>query len=352
MATSHDTKLIVYSLEFQQSGSVKEHIFLPGINAFLPSHSCFRATHIKYRVSVLLLRHWQSISSNSCIRFNDPCLSTVIRDPTSTPPISAQFRDRMMGAPRSHLRAISFQPFQTTFQTGPEFVLKKQSHDPHGLVRASKKWTKHKPSPSHLTFEAGQVVRLFLRKAHSDGELDFGDLQVMMDHIDSLFFAKKLKGRVFLVSDNGWEYNPAYNNFLGMCSPNPSGPIEIWIRPHQTNINLVHTLIHEMAHAYLMEYSCFCGECNSISALHLGRTGHGKAWQELMEFMVEEVRTWNPALSSLPCPTHQYDIGLRAVIVRVCIFLFSCVLVRYCLGLLMLGRRSEPTNWKGQLIEY
>lgn len=60
----------------------------------------------------------------------------------------------------------------------------------------------------------------------------------------------------------------------------------------RSSMDVVQTLVHEMAHAYLFLFSCPCWSCR----MEIGPTGHGAVWQELKQAMCMEIRTWDPSL--------------------------------------------------------
>lgn len=55
---------------------------------------------------------------------------------------------------------------------------------------------------------------------------------------------------------------------------------------------VLETLVHEMAHAYLGLFSCPCWSC----LMEIGRSGHGHVWRELKEAMCMTIRGWDPSL--------------------------------------------------------
>lgn len=55
---------------------------------------------------------------------------------------------------------------------------------------------------------------------------------------------------------------------------------------------VLQTLVHEMAHAYLELFSCRCWSCQ----LEVGPSGHGLVWRELKENMYMTIRRWDPSL--------------------------------------------------------
>ncbi|KAG6368088.1 hypothetical protein INS49_002288 [Diaporthe citri] len=52
---------------------------------------------------------------------------------------------------------------------------------------------------------------------------------------------------------------------------------------------LLETLVHEMAHAYYISFTCLCGLCQR----EMGARGHGPAWQELKQAMYMTIRRWD-----------------------------------------------------------
>lgn len=74
-------------------------------------------------------------------------------------------------------------------------------------------------------------------------------------------------------------------------------PIESWRAGHRVRFDLfslLETLVHEMAHAYYISFTCPCGYCQR----EMGATGHGPVWQELKQAMYMTMRGWDPSLAS------------------------------------------------------
>lgn len=173
-----------------------------------------------------------------------------------------------------------------------------QSYNPHDLVTASMCLPRTRGSK----FLADMFANCFRRQRD-------GDLYTMMGCLDGVFFGHNLRDHYYITLESK-HIDPER---LGYCAPRPHSHMEIYINPRQTKIELTYTLIHEMAHAYLTGFTCPCSHCNQSSPHNVGPTGHGKAWQALSEFMLEEVRTWHRELRALPCYTHQYDTDCLVV---------------------------------------
>lgn len=60
-------------------------------------------------------------------------------------------------------------------------------------------------------------------------------------------------------------------------------------------MNVLETLVHEMAHAYFMFCTCRCKCCQ----WQMGANGHGPAWQELKKAMYTTIRQWDLSLCNL-----------------------------------------------------
>lgn len=56
--------------------------------------------------------------------------------------------------------------------------------------------------------------------------------------------------------------------------------------------SLLETLVHEMAHAYYISFTCLCGSCQR----EMGARGHGPVWQELKQAMYMTIRRWDWSL--------------------------------------------------------
>lgn len=56
--------------------------------------------------------------------------------------------------------------------------------------------------------------------------------------------------------------------------------------------DVLETLVHEMAHAYLMLFACQCESCG----METGVTGHRPVWQELKQVMYMTIRQWDSSL--------------------------------------------------------
>lgn len=55
---------------------------------------------------------------------------------------------------------------------------------------------------------------------------------------------------------------------------------------------VLETLVHEMAHAYVFLFSCPCWLCQ----MEIGQSGHGYVWRALKEAMYMTIRGWDPCL--------------------------------------------------------
>lgn len=147
-------------------------------------------------------------------------------------------------------------------------------------------------------------------------------LRLLMQSLDTYFFSGLLTGgqdpivrlesredifRQFLT------YRDGQMLYWGLTSPDNNGA-NVWDyrmkieveasepRPwweggtvRRDSMDVLQTLVHEMAHAYLMLFSCPCWSCR----MELGPTWHGSVWQELKQAMYMEIRRWDPALQGL-----------------------------------------------------
>lgn len=41
------------------------------------------------------------------------------------------------------------------------------------------------------------------------------------------------------------------------------------------------TMLHEMVHAFVINYACLCDECQERNKIHEGQEGHGRTWQTM-----------------------------------------------------------------------
>jgi len=57
-------------------------------------------------------------------------------------------------------------------------------------------------------------------------------------------------------------------------------------------IQVLETLVHEMAHAHFILFACQCLSCQG----QIGASGHGAVWQELKQAMSAEIRSWDWSL--------------------------------------------------------
>jgi hypothetical protein len=71
----------------------------------------------------------------------------------------------------------------------------------------------------------------------------------------------------------------------------------------ERRIRQLGTLLHEMTHAFLELYSCFCQDCRR-KLKHLGPTGHGFAWQDAA-FAIELAAN-DPSFLNLPVELGRY----------------------------------------------
>ena len=79
---------------------------------------------------------------------------------------------------------------------------------------------------------------------------------------------------------------------------NPTHP-----RHKHSPTNVLRTLLHEMCHAFLGQYSCYdgascnTGQCKQLCRQNYGITGHGRAWQLLAKAIESEAPGLLPGLS-------------------------------------------------------
>lgn len=74
-------------------------------------------------------------------------------------------------------------------------------------------------------------------------------------------------------------------------------------------IEILATMVHEMAHAYISAVGCHCSTCVRQVHHSVGHTGHRKAWLRIYEHMQSVLKGWNPAFDF--SVSKQDGIGMR-----------------------------------------
>ncbi|KAJ9152131.1 hypothetical protein NKR23_g2634 [Pleurostoma richardsiae] len=164
-------------------------------------------------------------------------------------------------------------------------------------------------------------VRLFLEhrsSVHPRGSV----VREFMAYADRFFFLGSLTRDASLV-DLQVGRRATGSDSYGTTTSDTSGDgrVRIYIRLNTASrgrdrrlIEVLGTLLHEMAHGYLRAFCCGCGACERDKANGRGLTGHGRIWASLWGLVGMTVRGWHPALSAFYLDrTHRGDLPVHHV---------------------------------------
>lgn len=73
-------------------------------------------------------------------------------------------------------------------------------------------------------------------------------------------------------------------------------------------IEILATLVHEMAHAYTVAVGCHCHTCLWQVHQSFGHTGHRKAWELIYGHMLSVLNGWDPAFNFSVSASGDYEI--------------------------------------------
>lgn len=126
------------------------------------------------------------------------------------------------------------------------------------------------------------------------------DLQFVFHFLADYYFCTPGRELSRFVTAQWTNYNPASasacqtkwsttttdnKHIIRIQRPNPSQPFTA-----QSARTIINTLLHEMAHAFLIRFACSCNSCSCevTRCGTLGLTGHGPLWVRLCEAIEEE----------------------------------------------------------------
>lgn len=201
------------------------------------------------------------------------------------------------------------------FGTTKLFRLDQHSYQPQPLLQRTKELFEQEKL---LSKNQQSARRNFVETLESQ---DFGpdptesQLQSLMQSLDQFFFSGLLTGdqgtfvslefredifeenrtlgedgRLTLGRTEGKEEGSTFQIRIRVeaCDPWPRQGHSV----RRDMMDVLEILVHEMAHAYFISFTCPCGWCQQ----EMGAKGHGPAWQELKKAMYTTIRQWDPAL--------------------------------------------------------
>lgn len=219
-----------------------------------------------------------------------------------------------------YLSVQSHVPVPPVLEPQSEWVLRRLlpfqrlSYQPQPLLQRTKEFFQREDLIGDQILAQGAFVQVFKsRKFRLDPTES--DLRWLMYAMDTFFFSSLLTGgqdplvRLEFGEDIFKEFRNLRGSqmrHLGLTSS--EGGIQDWkmlinveastpwlwkgCLVRRTFIEVLETLVHEMAHAYLELFSCRCWSCQ----LEVGPSGHGLVWRELKENMYMTIRGWDASL--------------------------------------------------------
>jgi len=203
--------------------------------------------------------------------------------------------------------------------------LTRVSHQPKDILDVVKQFTRQINNTRLLYKEVFVVIyKIWTRMEMSDDQGRFDDLtrhlNIAMKTLDGFFFGGLLTG-IGPFSDRGGgvtvlktannifaEGQIGHALFLrtglaairGLTAPTLDGKTFIYIDTSRGDIpksmkDILETLVHEMAHAIYLSFSCRCARCQYDSGRSevLGQQGHGRLWKEMAEHMRDTIQSWD-----------------------------------------------------------
>ena len=201
----------------------------------------------------------------------------------------------------------------------PDLLFKKVSYQPRPLLQRTLEFI----APNKSFDEWRSTVKEDFMKRFINAQIqsypDETQLRSLMQALDTFFFSNlltegpdpivKLEFRDDIFSQIG-KLGEGQQELLGNATlewaPGQSrSALRVTIRVDATQawpveernvrrdlIDVLETLVHEMAHAYLIVFVCRCDEC----LREMGAKGHGPVFRELKQAMYMEMRRWDVSL--------------------------------------------------------
>lgn len=188
------------------------------------------------------------------------------------------------------------------------------SYQPQPLLRRTKEFFQREDLIADQILAQSVFVQVFKSRTFRLNPTE-PDLRWLMYAMDTFFFSSLLTGDQdplvrFEFGENIFKdfINVRKTRKITWGRARPEGGIQDWrmlisveastpwvwegclIR--RTFKEVLETLVHEMAHAYLGLFSCLCWSCR----MEIGPSGHGHVWRELKEAMYMTIRGWDPSL--------------------------------------------------------
>lgn len=201
------------------------------------------------------------------------------------------------------------------WESGRLLQFQRRSYQPQPLLQRTKEFfQQEEPLVGDRILARYTFVKVFKSLEFSLNPTE-SHLRMLLHSLDTFFFSSLLTGGQdpIVRFKFGEDIFKQYQSFRrgqdihwGRATPEGS----IWdyrvlisveaIRPgpwegcfvRRSSMDVLQTLVHEMAHAHLLLFSCHCWSCK----MEIGPTGHGAVWQELRQAMFMEIRTWDPSL--------------------------------------------------------
>lgn len=213
-----------------------------------------------------------------------------------------------------------------------------KSHEPGDICTGVESFA---GSPDHIQDRhKDEFVKIYKRwiymktpPAGGAQELDLEeDLQSAMEVLDGFFFAGcltrpppyemygdcltdlEVQRNIFAEGQTGHQaYLESGGGLMphGISSPRGGGWTTIYIDTYndgypRTVKSVFETLVHEMAHAVFLSFTCdnMCCRYMAISPAILGQHGHGDMWARMAHFMTRTIQQWDAELANFDNRDH------------------------------------------------